>query len=78
MRRSSQRNQGTSKQDKSAPTTQRNSNGDSSISVDRDYQHVSVQLKLSKEHTADGTGREVEFIFIPASDNLQVSFYKII
>jgi hypothetical protein len=34
---------------------------------------VTVNLKISKEHTADGSGRQVEFVFNPQSDNFEVS-----
>ena len=33
---------------------------------------VKVNLKIDREHTADGEGREVEFIFNPGNDDFQV------
>lgn len=33
---------------------------------------VRVNLKIDKEHTSDGEGREVEFMFNPESDNYKV------
>lgn len=38
---------------------------------------VKVSLKIDREHTVDGEGREVEFIFNPGNDDFQVTPFDI-